>query len=66
MGVLLASAGREGPKDKRIVDMNVRGQPKSDPVFDGWLNHHLSQLYGPILDEPIPNELLRLLEKRLR
>jgi hypothetical protein len=34
-------------------------------VFDGWLNHHLSRLYGPVLEEPIPKDLLRLLEDRL-
>ncbi|HEX4506221.1 MAG TPA: hypothetical protein VH722_10865 [Alphaproteobacteria bacterium] len=48
------------------MEMIERGKPKSDPVFDGWLNHHLSRLYGPIADEPIPNELLRLLEERLK
>ena len=66
MGILLASAGRKAPTDKKVVDMSVRGKPKSDPVFDGWLTHHLSRLYGPVLDEPIPKELLRLLEERLR
>jgi hypothetical protein len=46
--------------------MSVRGKPKSDSVFDGWLNHHLARLYGPVLDEPLPKDLLRLLEKKLR
>jgi hypothetical protein len=65
MGILLAGNRCEGPKETRVVDMNVRGKPNSDPVFDGWLNHHLSRLYGPVLDEPIPDSLLRLLEERL-
>jgi len=66
MGILLAEDGCNGPGDTRVVDMNVRGKPKADPVFDGWLNHHLSRLYGPVLDEPIPSDLLRLLEEKLR
>jgi hypothetical protein len=66
MGILLAESGRNGPDDTSIIDKYVRGRPKGDPVFDGWLNHHLSQLYGPIVDEPIPDKLLRLLEERLR
>jgi hypothetical protein len=66
MGILLAEDRSEALRAKRVVDMNVRGKPKSDPVFDGWLNHHLSRLYGPILDEPIPDNLLRLLEEKLR
>jgi hypothetical protein len=66
MGILLASNGYDGPEDKRATGMNLRCKPKSDPVFDGWLNHHLSRLYGPVLEEPIPRDLLRLLEEKLR
>jgi hypothetical protein len=36
------------------------------PVFDQWLTHHLGRLYDPIAQEPIPSELLRLLELRLK
>ena len=66
MGIVLSEDGCQGPGHKRAGDMNARGKPKSDRVFDGWLNHHLSRLYGPVLDEPIPKELLRLLEEKLR
>lgn len=41
------------------------GKPKSDSVFDGWLTHHLSRLYGPVIQEPIPADLLKLLKERL-
>jgi hypothetical protein len=34
--------------------------------FDPWLSHHLGRLYDPIVQEPIPPELLRLLEIRLK
>jgi hypothetical protein len=62
MGILLASGGRE---DKRSGTSTARGRPKADPVFDGWLTHHLSRLYDPVVHEPIPDELLKLLKERL-
>lgn len=66
MGIVLTDEGLERLGKKRVADMNARGKPKSDPVFDGWLNHHLSRLYGPVLDEPVPESLLKLLEERLK
>jgi hypothetical protein len=42
------------------------GKPKGNPAFDGWLAHHLGRLYGPVIHEPIPPDLLRLLEERLK
>ena len=65
MSIVLAEDGYHGPANKGTVDAGARGKPKSDPVFDGWLNHHLSRLYGPVLDEPIPQDLLRRLEEKL-
>jgi len=65
MGIVLASDRREGRADKRIGDTITRGKPNSDPVFDGWLTHHLSRLYDPVIQEPIPEDLLKLLKERL-
>lgn len=65
MGIVLTDDGCERPGETSVIDMNARGKPKSDPVFDGWLNHHLSRLYGPVLDEPIPETLIKLLKERL-
>jgi hypothetical protein len=36
-----------------------------DFVFDQWLTHHLGRLYDPVTSEPLPTDLLRLLEKKL-
>ncbi len=66
MSIVLAGDGRETPENKNVVDIGPRGKPKSDPVFDGWLKHHLTRLYGPVLEEPIPKDLLRRLEEKLR
>jgi hypothetical protein len=46
--------------------MTTQGKPQTDAVFDGWLTHHLSQLYDPVIREPIPMDLLKLLEERLK
>jgi hypothetical protein len=66
MGIALAIDGREGRGNKQTGDMTARGKPKSDPMFDGWLTHHLSRLYDPVIQEPIPIDLLKLLEERLK
>ena len=65
MGIVLANEGHEGRRDRLKRDAIARGKPQSDPVFDGWLTHHLSRLYDPVIHEPIPAELLKLLKERL-
>jgi hypothetical protein len=65
MGIVLASDGREGRGDKLTGDVLTRGKPNSDSMFDGWLTHHLSRLYDPVIQEPIPADLLKLLKERL-
>lgn len=65
MGIVLASDGCEGRADTKSAGVTARGKPKSDPMFDGWLIHHLSRLYDPVIQEPIPDDLLKLLEERL-
>jgi hypothetical protein len=65
MGIVLAIDGREGRGSKLTGEPAMRGKPQSDPLFDGWLTHHLSQLYDPVIEEPIPAALLKLLQERL-
>ena len=43
-------------------DVHSKGQPKSDANLDSWLTHHLTQLYGPVANEAIPEDLLRRLQ----
>jgi hypothetical protein len=35
-------------------------------TFDRWLTHHLGRLYDPVVQEPLPADMRRLLEKRLK
>ena len=48
------------------VSQEAHGAPVADARFDQWLGHHLKRLYDPVADEPIPADLIRLLESRLR
>ena len=66
MGILLANDRRRVPGEKSTPRNAASGKPGGDLAFDGWLTHHLSQLYGPVVDEPIPAELLRRLEERFK
>ena len=45
-----------------------QGKPSTAPdaTFDQWLAHHLKRLYDPVTSEPVPPDLIRLLESRLR
>jgi hypothetical protein len=52
--------------DKDIVSTLGPVESDADPAFDQWLTHHLRQLYDPVVQEPIPSELIRLLEARLK
>lgn len=42
-----------GPQDK----------PKPDAAFDLWLKRGLHEIYDGVANEPIPDELLRLIEE---
>jgi hypothetical protein len=66
MGILFSSAEYDGPAGETAARTDARGKPTTDPIFDGWLTHHLAQLYDPVVHEPIPADLLRLLEERLK
>ncbi|MDR6294553.1 MULTISPECIES: NepR family anti-sigma factor [Inquilinus] len=36
---------------------------KKPPQFDNWLSQQLKSLYDPVLDEPLPDDLLEMLEQ---
>ena len=35
---------------------------RTDAAFDIWLNRGLQALYGKVVEEPLPPELLKLIE----
>jgi hypothetical protein len=40
-----------------------KSKPKPDAAFDLWLQRGLHQIYDEVANEPIPEELLRLIEE---
>jgi hypothetical protein len=56
--------GRPDLQEVNLGDADVA--PIPDATFNQWLTHHLRRLYDPVASEPLPAELIRLLESRLR
>jgi hypothetical protein len=61
------------PSPRRREAQNPRAsgtstQPKaaSDAVFDSWLENKLKSAYSSVLEEPIPEDLIRLLTQKLK
>ncbi|RUT26049.1 hypothetical protein C0V97_08290 [Asaia sp. W19] len=53
------TGGKDGaPGKSRQTDQS----PESDNPFDIWLKRGLHQLFDDVANEPIPEELLRLIE----
>ena len=44
-------AGKEAPADR------------ADPSFDDWLDVRLKKLYDSVLEEPLPDEMMKLLQR---
>jgi hypothetical protein len=40
--------------------------PAEDPAFDSWLDNKLRNAYSSVLDEPIPEDLIKLLHQKLK
>ena len=51
-----------------VVDKNpaAAGGVKDESAFDRWLEDKLRNAYSSVLDEPIPDDLLRILQQKLR
>jgi len=60
-GIQLNEDRRQLPPTERDGE-----EPLSDAAFDQWLTHHLRRLYDPVTNEPIPADLIRALENRLK
>ncbi|WP_424134596.1 NepR family anti-sigma factor [Roseomonas chloroacetimidivorans] len=43
--------------------MNGRGSAAPEAAFDLWLQRGLHQMFDDVMREPIPEELLRLIEQ---
>ncbi len=64
---------RAGQTDMNNFSMTQRKKPQPsqqsrpvDAAFDLWLNRGLHQLFDDVANEPVPDELLKLIEEDLK
>jgi hypothetical protein len=55
-------ASRESVKGNEESDVGSE-EALVDRGFDRWLNRQLHRIYDPVLGEPVPDEMLRLLDQ---
>ncbi len=58
--------GRKSTRNPRAPRTPARQPSGSDEVFDTWLENKLKSAYSSVLDEPIPEDLIRLLKQTLK
>lgn len=49
---------------KRKPATKERRSNELDPEFDAWLDVRLKSLYGSVLNEPVPEDMMKLLQQR--
>ncbi|GAB6854275.1 NepR family anti-sigma factor [Asaia astilbis] len=54
------TGGEDGAADE---PRQAQPSPENDNPFDIWLKRGLHQLFDDVANEPIPEELLRLIEE---
>jgi hypothetical protein len=60
----IAMSSREVKPPPSMSPDDLTDSSAADLDFDCWLNHHLVQLYDPVVREPLPENLLFLLKER--
>lgn len=57
-----------GQPDSADTRAGRRNTPKTsvDTDFDDWLERKLRTAYSSVLDEPIPDELIKLIDEKLK
>jgi len=57
---------RNGAGESEGLGIRNGERPESSGPFDRWLNEKLVVLYNSVLDEPIPEDLLKLINSHRR
>jgi hypothetical protein len=52
--------------DSQANGLLRRQRPAKEEVLDGWIEDKLRSAYSSVLDEPIPEELIRLVQQKLK
>ena len=63
---LRLSKAKDDMSDKRSITEANDAQPSdSSAPFERWLDKKLKSAYGSVLEEPIPQDLIKLLRQKL-
>ncbi len=59
-----SKGSRKDPRHGRPVRDNATQD--GDGAFDNWLENKLRTAYSSVLDEPVPEDLIRLLHQKFK
>jgi hypothetical protein len=58
--------GRKASRNPRTPKPATKKPTENDALFDTWLENKLKTAYSSVLEEPIPEDLIRLLTQKLK
>jgi hypothetical protein len=61
--MMLAKRMKRPDRESHAPAERGRSRRPLDAGFDRWLDRQLHKIYDPVLNENVPDDLLRLLEK---
>lgn len=47
----------------RVIDFEAAREPRKTGSFDLWLDYRLKEMYGAVVEEPLPDDLKALVDK---
>ena len=59
----MANDNKPRGNPRRVVDAARQGQKPAERPFDMWLQKQLHAMYDEIASEPLPNDLLNLIDR---
>lgn len=62
MAAIMKHLGMTDRKKEKAVAIKSSREQKTDGAFDLWLQRGLHQLFDEVAREPIPDELLKIIE----
>lgn len=52
-----------GPSGRAGTDVDSSPQGEADRAFDLWLRRGLHKIYDTVAEQPVPDEILRMIEE---
>lgn len=60
---LASVRARSGRVPGRVIDFEAAREPRKTGSFDLWLDYRLKEMYGAVVEEPLPDDLKALVDK---